>query len=427
MNRSSSTPPSSRHSSAYWRRRCRRRADRRDVVGEQPLQQRERLRAASFRSRPCARRRRPRTARAPPRARAHAAAGVLDRHLPAGELHQLRAGREVALVQRRASQCAASAAEGPIRAAGRRRHGAPAPETRAAAAGDSNEDAATVLGSASGDSRRAALAQERRDVDVVVGDLERGALAIVDARAAVGAARRGCRGARRCAPGRWSKPVPITVTRTSSPMPSSITAPKMMFAFGSAAFWMISAASLTSNRPRSLPPVMLSRMPVAPSTDSSSSGEEIAALAASAQRFSPPAVPMPISAEPASLHDRAHVGEVEVDQAGDRDQVGDPLHALAQHVVGLAERVEHRGAPLDDRQQLLVRDHDQRVDDLAQALDALGSPGGRAGRPRSRTAASRRRRSARRSRSWRSRRSPARRRCRCRRPRRRSRTPCPRP
>ena len=39
---------------------------------------------------------------------------------------------------------------------------------------------------------------------------------------------------------------------------------------------------------------------MAPSTDSSSSGEEIAALAASAARFSPPAVPIPISAVPAS-------------------------------------------------------------------------------------------------------------------------------
>ena len=102
------------------------------------------------------------------------------------------------------------------------------------------------------------------------------ALAVADARTAVGAAARGCRDGR-CAPGRWSKPVPITVTRTSSDMLSSITAPKMMLAFASASFWMISAASLTSNRPRSLPPVMFSRMPVAPSTDSSSSGEEIAA------------------------------------------------------------------------------------------------------------------------------------------------------
>ena len=71
------------------------------------------------------------------------------------------------------------------------------------------------------------------------------------------------------------------------------------------------------------------------------------------------------------MHDRAHVGEVEVDQAGDRDQVGDPLNPLAQHVVGLAERLEDRRPALDDREQLLVRDHDQRVDVLAQARDAL--------------------------------------------------------
>ena len=82
------------------------------------------------------------------------------------------------------------------------------------------------------------------------------------------------------------------------------------------------------------------------------------------------------------VHDRAHVGEVEVDQAGDRDQVGDALHALAQDVVGLAEGVEDRRAPLDDRQQLLVGDHDQRVDVLAQALDALLRPGARAACPR---------------------------------------------
>ena len=112
---------------------------------------------------------------------------------------------------------------------------------------------------------------------------------------------------------------------------------------------------------------MFSRMPVAPSTDSSSSGEEIAALAASALRLSPAAGADAHQRRAGVLHDRAHVGEVEVDQAGDRDQVGDALDALAQHVVGLAEGVEHRGAPLDDREQLLVGDHDQRVDDLAQA------------------------------------------------------------
>src|SRR3712207_8918171 len=47
---------------------------------------------------------------------------------------------------------------------------------------------------------------------------------------------------------------------------------------------------------------------------------------------------------------------VEVDQAGDGDQVGDALDALTQDVVGEAERVEDARAALDDREQLLVRD-----------------------------------------------------------------------
>src|SRR3954470_10342510 len=71
------------------------------------------------------------------------------------------------------------------------------------------------------------------------------------------------------------------------------------------------------------------------------------------------------------LHDRADVGEVEVDKTRDRNEVRDALHALAQDVVGLAEGVEDGRAALDDREQLLVRDHDQRVDHLAEAVDAL--------------------------------------------------------
>ena len=86
-------------------------------------------------------------------------------------------------------------------------------------------------------------------------------------------------------------------------------------------------------------------------------------------------------------HDRPHVGEVEVDQPRDRDQVGDALDALAQDVVGLAERVEDRRAPLDDREQALVGDHEQRVDDLAQLADPVLRLARRAGCPRSRTAA----------------------------------------
>ena len=80
---------------------------------------------------------------------------------------------------------------------------------------------------------------------------------------------------------------------------------------------------------------------------------------------------MPISAEPASAMIGADVGEVEVDQAGHRDQVGDPLHALAEDVVGLAERLADRLAALDDVEQLLVRDDDQRVDLVPQPLDPV--------------------------------------------------------
>ena len=56
-------------------------------------------------------------------------------------------------------------------------------------------------------------------------------------------------------------------------------------------------------------------MPVAPRMRWPMSGESSARRAASRPRVGPLAMPMPISAEPDSLHDRAHVGEVEVDQA----------------------------------------------------------------------------------------------------------------
>ena len=81
------------------------------------------------------------------------------------------------------------------------------------------------------------------------------------------------------------KPVAITVTRTSSPIDSSMTAPKITFAFGSAWPVTTSAASLTSKRPMPDGPVMLSRTPVAPSSVVSSSGDETAAFAASVARF----------------------------------------------------------------------------------------------------------------------------------------------
>ena len=117
------------------------------------------------------------------------------------------------------------------------------------------------------------VAQEARDVEHVARDLERAGRAARSRRCrATARTARSTASPARGARGRFSKPVAITVTRMWSPSCSSTTAPKMMLAFWSAALATISAASLTSNRPRSPPPVMLSRMPVAPSTLDSSSG-----------------------------------------------------------------------------------------------------------------------------------------------------------
>ncbi len=91
------------------------------------------------------------------------------------------------------------------------------------------------------------------------------------------------------------------MTRTSSPISSSITAPKMMLASWWATAWMISAASLTSSKPRSVPPLMLSRIPRAFSIEASSNGLEMAERAAETARPSPLPCPMPMRALPASV------------------------------------------------------------------------------------------------------------------------------
>ena len=80
-----------------------------------------------------------------------------------------------------------------------------------------------------------------------------------------------------------------------------MTAPKMMFASWWAASATSWAASLISNRPRSLPPEIDSSTPWAPSMLASSSGLAMAISAATTARSSPRALPMPMSAEPALL------------------------------------------------------------------------------------------------------------------------------
>ena len=114
---------------------------------------------------------------------------------------------------------------------------------------------------------------------------------------------------------------------------------------------------------------MLNRIPCAPEMLISSSGLATAWRAASRARFSPRGSADAHQRRARVLHDRAHVGEVEVDQAGHRDDVADPRHALAQHVVDDPERVHDRGVLLDDVAQAVVGDRDQRVD---LGLELLG-------------------------------------------------------
>ncbi|MNZ75477.1 hypothetical protein D3C78_939550 [compost metagenome] len=70
-------------------------------------------------------------------------------------------------------------------------------------------------------------------------------------------------------------------------------------------------------------------------------------------------------------HHGAHVGEVDVHQAGALHDVGDAAHGTGQHVVGLGEGGQQAGVLAEDGQQLLVGDGDQRVDMLGQGADAL--------------------------------------------------------
>jgi hypothetical protein len=67
-------------------------------------------------------------------------------------------------------------------------------------------------------------------------------------------------------------PVAINVIFTSGEAFGISTVPKMMLASSSARFWMICAASLTSLSVRSGPPVMLIRIPFAPSIENRGAG-----------------------------------------------------------------------------------------------------------------------------------------------------------
>ena len=79
----------------------------------------------------------------------------------------------------------------------------------------------------------------------------------------------------------------MTVIQTWPVSRSSIVAPKMMFVSSRAPRRTTSAASLTSNSERSSPPAIESRMPRAPTSSVSISGELSALSAARTARSSP--------------------------------------------------------------------------------------------------------------------------------------------
>src|SRR5207302_11099658 len=53
-------------------------------------------------------------------------------------------------------------------------------------------------------------------------------------------------------------------------------------------------------------------------------------------------------------HDHLHVGEVGVDETGRRDEVGDALYTLQEHLVGHLESVQHRRLVVGHREQPVV-------------------------------------------------------------------------
>ncbi len=88
-------------------------------------------------------------------------------------------------------------------------------------------------------------------------------------------------------------------------------------------------------------------------------------------RPSPVPMPIPSRAWPASDMIVRTSAKSRLMSAGQRDEVGDALDALAQDVVGDLEGLDHRGLLVEDLEQAVVGDDDQRVDLGGQRLDAL--------------------------------------------------------
>ncbi len=72
---------------------------------------------------------------------------------------------------------------------------------------------------------------------------------------------------------------------------------------------------------------------------------------------------------PLVLHHSADIGKVEVDNAIPGDQVGHALNALPQHIVCQAEGFQHRGMLVDQLQEIVVGNNNERVHILPEFLN----------------------------------------------------------
>jgi len=79
-----------------------------------------------------------------------------------------------------------------------------------------------------------------------------------------------------------------------------------------------------------------------------------------------PADAGPHERHPHAGHDRADIGEVEIDQPGDEDEIGDSLDGLVQDRIRHLEGLQERRAALHHRQEPLVGDRDERVHHAAE-------------------------------------------------------------
>ena len=78
------------------------------------------------------------------------------------------------------------------------------------------------------------------------------------------------------------------------------------------------------------------------------------------------------------LHDGFDVVEVDVDQAGGGDELGDALNTLEEDLVGLLEGVDDADIAVGDLQEAVVGDDDEGVDLLPEVVHAVLGLGGAA-------------------------------------------------